>query len=117
MQALLSTNWEKRQQAAEYAHQLISHYTGYCFGQLRALQAGGTIKNYRQQINALKEQELEQALHMIDQGKPPKEVLNQFAHRVTQKILHTPSRRMRQAAHAGEHDYLQYAKQILDIDD
>jgi glutamyl-tRNA reductase len=42
-------------------------------------------------------------------------VLKQLAHTLTNKVMHTPTARMRQAAETGNHALLDAARSLLDL--
>lgn len=117
MQNFLADNWQKREQAALQAEEMIADKLELCLETLRLVQAEDTIKNYRQNMDRIKQSELEEAYKDLAQGKEPEQVLNTFAHRITQKLLHQPTTTLRRAAASGDHQTFNQAKRILNIDD
>lgn len=85
--------------------------------QWRALDAVDTVKDYRAQAEALRIHELEKALRALNNGAPAEQVLEQFARGLTNKLIHNPSSRLREAAANGETETLKLARRLLGLDD
>lgn len=84
--------------------------------QWRALDAVDTVKDYRAQAEALCSHELDKALRALNNGAPAEQVLEQFARSLTNKLIHNPSSRLREAAANGETETLKLARQLLGLD-
>jgi glutamyl-tRNA reductase len=52
----------------------------------------------------------------LEAGKPAEEVLSFLAHTLTNKLLHAPSARLRQAAREGNAEILVAANEIFQLD-
>ena len=85
--------------------------------QWRALDAVDSVKDYRAQAERLRQYEMEKALRSLSNGVPAEQVLEQFARGLTNKLIHSPSSRMREAAANGETQTLKLARQLLGLDD
>lgn len=57
--------------------------------------------------------ELEHAMDALQHGHPPEQVLQEFAHRLTQKLMHPTSILLREAAKAESPDYFEWLQQHL----
>lgn len=117
LQSVISEHHQKRQQAAQVAESLIAHQAAEYLLQLKALQAAATVSRYRDKIDAIQQVQLDKALHALQQGKPPEEVLRRFAHDLTRKIMHEPSLQLKQAAKQGRYELLDFAQQLLGLND
>ncbi|MFX5542817.1 glutamyl-tRNA reductase, partial [Acinetobacter baumannii] len=53
------------------------------------------------------------ALEALHHGGNPEQVLQQFAHRLTQKLIHPTSMLLREAAKAESPDYFEWLQQHL----
>ena len=60
---------------------------------------------------------LEKALKQLNNGQPPEKVLEFLSHTLTNKILHQPSTRIRQASEENRHDLIHAARQLFINDD
>jgi glutamyl-tRNA reductase len=98
------------------AEEMIAFHSEEFMAWLRALDAAGLIQDYRQRSEQLRDEVLERAQRQLEAGKPPADVLNFLAHTLTNKLLHAPSTRLRQAAREGESDILQAANEIFQLD-
>ncbi|HCS26684.1 MAG TPA: glutamyl-tRNA reductase [Spongiibacteraceae bacterium] len=85
--------------------------------QWRSLDAVDSVKDYRAQAEMLRQHEMEKALRSLNNGVPAEQVLEQFARGLTNKLIHNPSSRMREAAANGETHTLKLARQLLGLDD
>ncbi len=85
--------------------------------QWRSLDAVDTVKDYRAQAEAIRAHEIEKALRALNNGMPAEQVLEQFARGLTNKLIHRPSSRLREAAANGETQTLKLARQLLGLDD
>jgi len=80
------------------------------------LDAAGLIQDYRQRAEQLRDEVLERAQRQLESGKSPAEVLNFLAHTLTNKLLHAPSTRLRQAARDGDAEILEAANELFQLD-
>ncbi len=115
LQSVISDHHQKRQEAAVVAESLIAHQAADYLLQLKAQQAATTVSRYRDKIDALQRAQLDKALQALQQGKPPEEVLRRFGHDLTRKIMHDPSLQLKQAAKQGRYELLDFAQQLLGL--
>ena len=64
--------------------------------------AGNTIHTYRDYGEQLREEELAHAMQRVAKGEKAETVMAEFAHRLTQKLLHPTSIVLREAAKAED---------------
>ncbi|MGR9088111.1 MAG: glutamyl-tRNA reductase [Gammaproteobacteria bacterium] len=115
LQNTINENMNSRRQAAEQAEEIIETEVGYFLTWLRAQGAQSTIQDYRQQAEQIRNQTLERALNQLKSGAPPEEVLNRLAHSLTNKLIHTPSSQIREAAVNERHDLIAAAREIFKL--
>jgi glutamyl-tRNA reductase len=60
---------------------------------------------------------MERAGRMLAQGRSPEEVLLYFGDTLTNKLLHAPSARLREAGPAEQRRLLEAARRLFDLDD
>ncbi len=70
--------------------------------QQKIKKASSTIQAYREQGETLRQEELALAMTRIQSGENAEQVLREFSHRLTQKLLHPTSILLRQAAKAED---------------
>jgi len=117
MQEIIQEGLRSRQEAAEQAEEIIDNQVSHFMNWLRSLGAVTTIRAMREKAEANRDAELEKALALLASGKDPKEVMQQFAHRLTNKLIHAPSVQLKQAGYDGRNELFDAARTIFDIKD
>ncbi|ADC63302.1 glutamyl-tRNA reductase [Allochromatium vinosum] len=115
LQGVIDESLRSRQAAAVQAEEIIDFHSGEFMAWLRSLDAAGLIQDYRQRSEELRDEVLARARRQLDAGKPPAEVLNFLAHTLTNKLLHAPSSRLRQAARDGDAVILDAANELFQL--
>lgn len=113
LQGVIDENLAQRRQAAVEAEFMVNQLATQFVTQQRVNQAGATIDQYRQYAEQLQQLELDLALQALQQGQQPDQVLQQFAYRLTQKLLHTPSTLLRKTAERDEVEYFEALQEDL----
>ena len=113
LQTVIEDNLSQRRQAAVEAEVMVGQLAAELMVHQRVHQASGIIQSYRQYGDMLKQEELQQALQALQQGEDAAQILEDFAHRLTQKLLHAPSVLLRQMATYEDPEYLQVSQQAL----
>jgi glutamyl-tRNA reductase len=113
LQNVVNENIESRREAARDAAQLIAAEIALFEQQLKTLDAVPTIRRLRDDAEALRAQTTEQARRMLAAGRDPREVLDFLAATLTNRLLHGPSQRLREAAERGDGDLIQAAKALF----
>ncbi|MBK1641608.1 glutamyl-tRNA reductase [Chromatium okenii] len=116
LQGVIDEGLRSRQAAAAQAEEIIAFHSGEFMAWLRSLDAAGLIQDYRQRAEDLRDEVLSRAQRQLDAGKAPAEVLSFLAHTLTNKLLHAPSSRLRQAARDGDADILEAANELFQLD-
>ena len=113
LEEVIDENRRSRQQASEQAREIIDQQADDFMGWLRSLDALALIQGYRAQAETARDEVLGRALRMVENGKPPEEALQFLAHTLTNKLLHTPSTRLREASSAGRTELLEAANTLF----
>lgn len=116
LQAIIQNHWQGREQAASQAEILAETQANQFMQELEVRFVGGTIRAYHDKMDALCEIELERALQNLQSGMPPATVVRQLVHRLRNKVVHRPTVGLRKAAAMGQHQLLEFAQELLDID-
>jgi glutamyl-tRNA reductase len=117
LEEVIEENKRSRQEAAEQAQEIVDFHAEEFMGWLRSLDAVELVQDYRDQALQMRDEVLERALRQLRNGKSPEETLEYLAHTLTNKILHTPSARIRQAGQQGQQELLKAANTLLKIKD
>ncbi|WP_336169307.1 glutamyl-tRNA reductase [Acinetobacter sp. 161(2023)] len=113
LQSVIDENLAQRRQAAVEAEVMVNQLATQLITHQKVKEAGSTIHAYRQHSEEISQQELAHALEALHHGDNAEQVLQQFAHRLTQKLMHPTSILLREAAKAENPDYLEWLRQHL----
>jgi glutamyl-tRNA reductase len=102
LQSVIDDNLAQRRQAAVEAELMVNQLATELLTQQKIKKASSTIRTYREQGEALRQEELALAMKRIHSGENAELVLQEFSHRLTQKLLHPTSILLRQAAKAED---------------
>lgn len=116
LREIVDENRKARVHEARKADGIIDAAVAECQRQWRSLEAVDTVKDYRAQAEALRQHETEKALRALAKGAAPEVVLQQLARGLTNKLIHHPSSRLREAAANGEADTLKVGRRLLGLD-
>lgn len=111
---IIEDNKQSRQTAALEAEEIIQVQAENFMAQLHATQqVNPLIQRFRQQSCDIKDHALQQALHQLDTGADPQEVVKKLANQLTNKLLHTPTKQLHQAGLHGHNHLIDAAKTLL----
>ena len=115
LQNTIDQNMNSRRLAAEQAEEIIDTQVDYFLTWLRAQNAQSTILDYRTQAEQSRDEALQKALALLQNGTPPEVIINRLAHSLTNKLIHTPSTQIRAAAENERHDLINAAREIFKL--
>jgi glutamyl-tRNA reductase len=98
LQQLIDENRQQRAAAADGARLLIEEEVARFLAESRAHDAGPAILALRQQADGIRRHSVEQARRLLASGKSPDEVIEFLGNTLTNRLLHTPTQALRQAA-------------------
>jgi glutamyl-tRNA reductase len=112
---VIDENKQSRQAAAEEAHLIIDNLVLDYLRERRARYSIATIKSYREYAEKLRDETLQKALKDLEKGSDPEQVMKQLANRLTNKLLHRPTQRLKQASEEGNDHVLALSEKILGV--
>lgn len=115
LQNVIDKNMIYRQEGAVQAEQIVEHQTNEFMGWLNSLNAIPTICELREKTKAIEQQAIDQGLKKLNAGVAPEIVLKETAHNITQKIIHSPSQKLRQASAEKRSDLLKAIKELFNL--
>jgi glutamyl-tRNA reductase len=115
LQHTIAQNIDSRRQAAEQAEEIIDTQVEHFLAWLRAQGAQSTIRDYRLQAEQTRDESLQKAFALLKNGMAPEDVLNRLAYNLTNKLIHTPSSQIRDAAENERHDLVAAAREIFKL--
>ena len=115
LKEVIDENVRSREQAAEIASEIISEGVQHYENALRSLDAVAAIKGFRQTVEEMRDMEVTKALKSLQNGAPPEEVLTMLARNLSNKWMHKPTHRLKQASLDGDNDLLFAMQELFDL--
>jgi len=115
LRSVIDENRQSREAAAVEAEEIVAHQAGRFMRKLQSLGATDTIRDYRAQVDTIRVAQLARAKKQLAAGKSAESVLEQLAHGLSNKLMHTPTARLREAAEFGEHEVIDNARRVLGL--
>lgn len=116
LQGMITENTKARLQAAKEAEKIVLEKSKDYMTWLHSQDAFRIIQQFRDQMQIMCAEELAAGLKLLESGKTAESVMQRFAHNVTQKLLHTPTVRLRRAAYQQEDRVLELFRTLLEVD-
>jgi glutamyl-tRNA reductase len=82
----------------------------------RSAGSVNAVKALRTKAEDLRDRELNKALAALRGGAEPEDLLKKLAHGLTNKLLHKPSVKLKQAGRDGREDVIAITRQLYDLD-
>lgn len=117
LQGIVSKNMEQRKVEAIQAEAIVTEESAAFMMWLRSLQAVDSIRDYRQHANDIKTDLLEKSLNALAAGGNPEKVLRELSNKLTNRLIHQPTRAMQVVAEQGEPEKLTVIRQSLGLDE
>jgi glutamyl-tRNA reductase len=115
LQTVITDNLKTRKLAAQQAHALIEIQATHYLRKLRVREAGDMIRSFRQKFEHWRDQELEKALKNLDKAHDPKVVITDLARSLTNKMMHHPTQKLRDAAYAEHRAVMDLLKELYEL--
>ncbi|WP_281645703.1 glutamyl-tRNA reductase [Parendozoicomonas sp. Alg238-R29] len=115
LREVIEDNVRSRQEAAVEAEKLVISGADEFLAHMRSLDSVEVVRSYRSQAESIQSQELAKAMRLLENGRPPEQVLQQLARGLTNKLIHAPCVQMRKAGSEGKTERLDWAKELLEL--
>lgn len=115
LRAVIEENKKSREEAAQKADTIIEQGVNIYVSELRALNSVSTIKAYRRKAENLRDIELEKAMRLLESGQDPGKVLNQLARNLTNKLIHAPTAKLKEASAVGRSDVIGVSHELFNL--
>ena len=113
LQSVIEENMENRIQAAEQARDIIDVQVSHFLDWQKSLGAVDIIAQIRQNTQDISSEVLNKAKKQLAAGQNAEEVLDFLANTLTNKFLHQPSTKLRQASQEEREDVLNVARDLF----
>lgn len=117
LREIVNENIKGRQAAAIQAEQIISEAVRDHTREMRALSAVTTITDLRGKFEKIRIEEVAAARKRLETGDDPAAVVDQLATRLTNKMTHAPSTRLKAASADGRDDAIELVRELFELDD
>jgi len=116
LQSIVDSNIEQRKVEAIQAEAIVSEESAAFMSWMRSLQAVDSIREYRQSANEIREDLLTKSLQSLAAGADAEKVLLELSNKLTNKLIHAPTRALQSAAEQGEPAKLATIRQSLGLE-
>lgn len=113
LQQVVDENMQQRQTAADAAGKDVDLSVTAFMRWLYGIRAARSLKRIRSQSHGHETALVEKALKRLQAGQDPEQILMQLANTLTNRILHEPTRRLREAAEEQKYEILKAADWIF----
>ncbi|MFV2091005.1 MAG: glutamyl-tRNA reductase, partial [Pseudomonadales bacterium] len=113
---IIEENVRSRREAAESAESLVAEGANHYLRERRAHHGQALLRQFRDQAATIQQAELDKALRGIAKGDDPEAVLEQLSRSLTNKLIHSPTAAIRNAAADGRIDLLETLKTLYHLD-
>ncbi|WP_428771835.1 glutamyl-tRNA reductase [Vibrio sp.] len=117
LQSIVDSNIEQRKVEAVQAEAIVSEESAAFMSWMRSLEAVDSIRAYRKQANEVREELLSRSIQALASGADAEKVLVELSNKLTNKLIHSPTRAMQTAAEQGEPAKLATIRATLGLDD
>jgi len=116
---IIEENLQSRRDAAKQAEEIIDTQADHFAGWMRSQDAVPVIRAIRDQGQVLSTQAVDKALRQLEQGMNAEMVMTELARTLTNKLLHEPSRQLRQSAFESDENnpMIDAARRLFNIKD
>jgi len=115
LQSIIDEGLRSRQEAALQAEEIIDVQVGHFMGWLKSLESVDLIRRYRDSVEQQRDQAVQAALHQLQLGRAPDEVLRELGRQLTNKLMHAPCSQMKLAGYDGRTDLLDAARELFNL--
>jgi len=115
MQDVINENLKVREEAANEAKDIISLHGKKYLSWLQSLSTISLLKEFRSQFDEVKGAEVSRSLSKLKANENPEKVFTEFANRLAQKFMHSPSKSIRLAGENNEQHKLEILADAFDL--
>lgn len=116
LQEVILENMRSREHAANKAEEIVEAGVSAWQSQLQALDVVDTIRAFRSSVEETRDLETEKALSALRSGQNPEQVLKSLARSLTNKLMHTPTTRLKQAGEEGRTEHIHLAHDLFGLE-
>ena len=114
--SVIEDSVKSRAEAAAQAESIIVRGVEDYLRQVRSLNAVATLRALREQAQSVRDLELEKAMRSLEKGDSPEQVLESLARGLTNKLIHAPTVKMKDASAQGRDELIKLVRELYDLD-
>lgn len=114
---VITDNLDIRQAAARQAEEIVESRAIGFMDWVQSLDGNAVIVAYRRQVEVIATVELEKAQRRLANGEEITAVMHGLSRSLTNKLLHHPLTKIREAASEGRSELIEIARELLAIED
>ncbi|MDU6923870.1 glutamyl-tRNA reductase [Franconibacter helveticus 513] len=116
LQSIIQHNLAQRKAAAVEAESIVEQEAHEFMAWLRAQSASATIREYRSQAEQVREELTAKALAALQQGGDAESIMQDLARKLTNRLIHAPTKSLQQAARDGDDERLHILRNSLGLE-
>ncbi len=116
LQHIVEQNMASREQAAQEAEKMIAHQVEEFMTWKQSQQSIDLVKQFRERGRQQRDELTEKARHQLAEGRAPDEVVQELAYKLTNALMHAPTKALRQAAAQDNTALTQWLGENLSLD-
>lgn len=116
LQNIIEKNLSNRSQAVAEAERLIELQVEHYINWVKSLDIVDTIKALRCKFESARDKEIKAAIHMLKQGTSPEEVCCHLGRNLTNKLLHCPTVKLREAGYNQNLEAIAFVKHLFGLE-
>ena len=112
---VIDENIQNRKEAAIQAEEIIEIQVFQFMEWLKSLDSVSTIRALRDHAATIQQEALESARQKLRNGRDPETILQEVTRTLTNRLIHSPSTRLRNAGAMGRDDLLEAARELFNL--
>lgn len=116
LQSIIEQNMASRREAAEQAELIVEEESHLFMEWIRSLESVDSIREYRTQSMAIKDELVERAINKLAQGGDSEQLILELANKLTNKLIHAPTQALTQASRRGDFNSIGQLRTALGLD-
>ena len=116
LQEVIQDNLRARQDAANLAQEIVDQEANSWSRQQRSLAVVDTIRAFRDSVEKIRDEEVDKALQALQRGQESEAVIETLARNLTNKLMHKPTTRLKQASEEGRDDTISATQDLFGLD-
>ncbi|MDR0807399.1 MAG: glutamyl-tRNA reductase [Enterobacteriaceae bacterium] len=116
LHAIIEHNLSQRKAAAVLAEDIVQQESANFMAWIRSQSAVSTIKDYRSMADTIRTELVEKALAAIEQGADVTSTINDLSHKLTNRLIHAPTKSLQKAASSGDLEQLNVLRDSLGLE-